>query len=139
MVDAIRQAPSFQPDLSLVAEDEGHVVGHAILTYVDLEGGGRSLLELGPLSVQPDKQNEGVGDALVRAALAAADARGEPLVLVLGASSYYSRFGFRPASGFGIEKPDPAIPDDDFMLVPLKGYDASIRGRVVFPTVYKLR
>jgi putative acetyltransferase len=138
MVEAIRKSAGFVPELSLVAVDDSAVVGHVILSYVELEGSTRSLLEVGPLSVRPDKEDAGIGDALVHAALAAADERGEPLVLVLGASSYYSRFGFRPASEFGIEKPEQSIPDDDFMLVPLKAYDPSIRGRVVFATAYKL-
>ena len=138
MIDAIRKSPSFAPELSLVADEDGQVVGHVILTRVELDGSGRSLLELGPLSVRPDRQNAGVGDALVRASLAAADERGEPLVLVLGDPAYYSRFGFKPASQFAVEKPEPAIPDENFMLVPLKAYDPSIRGRVAFPDAYKL-
>jgi putative acetyltransferase len=138
MLAAIRGSSAFVPELSLVAVDDGSIVGHVILSYVDLEGSERRLLELGPLSVRPDRQGSGVGGELVRAALAAADARREPLVLVLGDSGYYSRFGFRRASELGITKPEEAIPDDAFMAVPLEAYDASLRGRVVFPDAYKL-
>lgn len=138
MVDAIRASGSFFPELSLVAVDDGTIVGHVILSYVELEGSERRLLQLGPVSVLPDRKASGVGDELVRAALAAADARGEPLVLVLGDPAYYSQFGFRRASEFGIVKPEEAIPDDAFMLAKLKAYDPSLRGRVVFPDAYRL-
>jgi len=140
MVDAIRRSRAYVPELSLVAvDDDGAVVGHAIASYVGLEGSARRLLELGPLSVRPDRQGAGVGGDLVRATLAAADARGEPLVLVLGDSSFYSSFGFRRASELGITPPEPAIPDDAFMAAPLRAYDATIRGRVIFPEAYALR
>ena len=101
IVEAIRASDAFVPELSLVADDRGEVVGHAILSYVSLEDGTR-LLELGPIGVRPDRRREGIGGLLIRAALARADARGKPLVLVLGHPSYYPRFGFRRASELGI-------------------------------------
>ena len=88
------------------------------------------------MSVRPDRQRAGIGSALVRAGLAAADARGEPLVLVLGHPEYYPRFGFRPASQLGIAAPDPRIPNAVFMALPLSSYDPAIRGRVVFPPAF---
>ena len=69
----------------------------------------------------------------VRKALRLADKRGEPLVVVLGHPTYYPRFGFRPASSLGIEPPDPSMPDEAFMVVPLGAYDSTLRGRVTFP------
>jgi putative acetyltransferase len=133
MIEAIRASDGYVPELALVAEDDGEVVGHALVSYVNLEESGRRLLELGPIAVRPDRQRAGIGSKLVRAALAIADARGEPLVLVLGHSAYYPRFGFRRASTLGLERPDPHIPDAAFMAVPLAAYDPSIRGRIVFP------
>ena len=55
------------------------------------------MLALGPLSVRPDRQRQGVGSALMHAVLGAADALGERLVALLGSTAYYPRFGFRPA------------------------------------------
>jgi putative acetyltransferase len=135
MVTALRASDGFVPELSLVAVDAGNVVGHVMSTYVGVEGLSRRLLELGPLSVLPARQGEGIGSALVRASLAAADARGEPLLLVLGHPGYYPRFGFRPAAELGLEPPD-GIPDEAFMAAPLRAYDASLRGRVVFPPAF---
>jgi putative acetyltransferase len=132
MVDAIRASAAYVPELAFVAEDDDEVVGHVMLSYVELAGSGRQLLELAPLAVAPERQREGIGSALTRAALGAADARREPLVLVLGHPGYYVRFGFRRSDEFGLEPPQPAW-HAAFMAVPLAAYDASIRGRVVFP------
>jgi putative acetyltransferase len=136
IVDAIRDSDGYVPELSLVAELDGHIVGHAMLSYVGLAGEERRLLELGPLSVAPQQQRQGIGSALVRESLRQADERGEPLVLVLGHAEYYPRFGFRPARELGIEPPDPKIRDQFFLAIPLRAYDTTIQGRVVFPPAY---
>jgi putative acetyltransferase len=138
MVEAIRSSDGYLPELALVAEDDGAIVGHVMLSYVELAETGRRLLELGPISVHPDQQGIGIGSALVRATLERAEALGEPLVLVLGHPTYYPRFGFRRASELGISPPDPRIPDEAFMAVPLRAYDPSLRGRVVFPPAYSV-
>jgi putative acetyltransferase len=100
----------FVPALSLVADESGKILGHVILSYVALDTGQR-LLELGPLSVCPERQGKGIGGDLVRTALGIADELNEPLVLVLGFPAYYRRFRFQRASAFGIAPPD-GIPDD---------------------------
>jgi len=132
MVDAIRASREYVPELSFVADDAGEIVGHTMLSHVGLAGSDRELLELAPLAVVPGRQREGVGSALTRAVLAAADASGEPLVLVLGDPRYYVRFGFRRSDELGIEPPQPAW-HAAFMVVKLAAYDPSLRGRVVFP------
>lgn len=134
LVEAIRASDGFVPELSLVADDDGVIVGHIMLSYVSLDDG-RRLLELGPMSVRPDRQGKGIGGALIRAALAVADERGEPLVLVLGHPSYYPRFGFRRASALGIIPPD-GIPDEAWMATTLPAYQPDLRGRVIFPPAY---
>jgi putative acetyltransferase len=135
MVDAIRASDGFVPELSLVAEAGGRIVGHLMLSYVGLEGQSRRLLELAPMSVHPDWQRRGVGSALVQEALRIAGERREPLVLVLGHPTYYPRFGFRPASEIGIVPPGD-VPDDVFMAVALQAYEPEIRGRIVFPPAF---
>jgi putative acetyltransferase len=134
MIDLIRLSDGYVAELSLVADEDGAVVGHILLSYVEVKGV-RRVLELGPLSVLPARQRNGIGSALVQACLEAADARGEPLVLVLGHPGYYQRFGFHRASDFGINAPD-GIPDEAFMVFPLRAYDPSIRGLVIFPPAY---
>ena len=132
LVEAIRACDEFVPELTLVAEEDGRVVGHVMFSNSALEGSDTGLLQLSPLSVAPDRQNHGIGAALTREALRLADERGEPLVLVLGHPEYYPRFGFRPASTLGLEAPNPDWPDEAFMAVPLTAYDPALRGRVTF-------
>ena len=138
MIDAIRASDGFVADLSLVAVEENEIVGHAMLSYVAMEDTPVRLLELGPISVRPDRQFNGVGGELVREALRRADDRNEPLVLVLGHPGYYTRFGFRRASEIGIVPAEPNIPDEAFMAAPLTCYDPTITGRVIFPPAYSV-
>ena len=137
MIEAIRASSAFVPELSLVAEDDGVNVGHIVLSYVGLEGTSKRLLELGPMSVLPARQRSGIGSRLVRAALRGADARHEPLVLVLGHPTYYPRFGFRLASELGITPPQ-GVPERAFMAIPLQHYEPDLRGRIIFPPAYGL-
>ena len=138
LVELLRASEDYVPDLALVAEDERAVVGHIMLSYVGLSGVQEwRVLSLAPVSVVPERQGEGIGGALIRAGLEAADARGEPLVVLLGHPAYYPRFGFERASLYGIEAPSPEIPDAAFMVRRLAAYDARYRGRVVYPPAFE--
>jgi putative acetyltransferase len=135
--ESIRASEGYVPELTFVAEERGRTVGYCMLSYVGLEGGPVDrLLTLTPVAVRPDRQREGVGTAVVRAAVAAADERGEPLVLVEGVPAYYPRFGFVSATALGIERPDERIPDQAWLALPLRAYDPGIRGRVVYPPFF---
>jgi putative acetyltransferase len=130
----LREWEGYVPELTFVAEDDGEVVGFTMLSYVRVAD--RRVLILTPMAVRPDRQRAGVGGAVVRAALAAADERGEPLVLVEGVASYYPQFGFRPALELGLERPDERIPEAAWMAAPLSAYDPSLRGRVAYPAFF---
>jgi len=132
---AIRRSDGFVPELAFVAEDGGDIVGHTMLSRVELEGHGDVLI-LTPMSVRPDRQRQGVGAALVRTALAAADERGEPLVLCEGVPEYYPRFGFGSATELGLLRPDARIPDAAWLVARLRAYDPGLRGRVVYPPFF---
>ena len=107
LLDELREDEAWMPDLSLVAEVDGEVVGHAVGTRGSVGADHRPAVGLGPVGVQPDHQAEGIGTVLVHALLAVAEARGESLVALLGSPGYYGRFGFVPASEHGVETPDP--------------------------------
>jgi putative acetyltransferase len=76
---------------------------------------------LGPLGVRPEQQGRGVGQALVHAVVAAADALDLPLAVLLGSPGYYRRFGFVPGSELGVQAPDPAW-GEHFQARPLGTY-----------------
>jgi putative acetyltransferase len=137
LAQQIRASQEAIPDMALVAEDASGIVGHAMLSWVRLEGGPRPrLLILTPMAVRPDRQRGGVGTAIVERLLGLAEAGGEPLVLVEGVPAYYPRFGFERATPLAIERPYEEIPDDAWMVRRLRAYDASIRGRVVYPAAF---
>ena len=102
----LRTDAGWLPALSLVATADGAVIGHVVCTrgYVDA----RPALALGPISVRPDRQRRGVGEALMHAVLGAADATDEALVALLGDPAFYRRFGFVAAAELGVAAPDPA-------------------------------
>jgi putative acetyltransferase len=137
LVRRLRASDYYVPELALVAEEDGEILGHIMLSYADLEGAtSKRILSLAPLAVRPAEQRSGIGIALTQAALHAADERDEPLVIVLGHPSYYPRFGFEPARTNGIEPPIPDLPDDVFMVRKLRSYDPEVRGTVRYPSAF---
>ncbi len=125
LVDALRETPEWLPALSMVAEEDGEVVGYVVCTRGWVED--RGALALGPVAVAPAVQRRGAGSALMHAVLGAADALGEPLVALVGHAEYYPRFGFRPAGELGIAPPDPAWASH-FQVRTLSGYQPGLRG-----------
>lgn len=125
LVGWLRESEGWITQLSLVAEEDCEIVGHAVATRGTVDG--EPALGLGPVSVAPDHQNSGVGSALVRGVIAAADDLGEPLMVLLGEPAYYSRFDFRPATELGIVAPEPEW-GDYFQARPLAAYDAAMTG-----------
>jgi putative acetyltransferase len=138
LIGLIRQSELYVPELALVAILEERVVGHVMFSYMTLETptGEVRILDLAPLAVHPDFQNQGVGTALTEHGLELIEALGEPLVLVEGIPTYYPRFGFERASTHGITPPSPKIPDEAFMVKLLPNYDPSLRGRVRYPPAF---
>ena len=136
LVELIRDSDRYIPELELVAELDGAVVGHILFSYIDLVGQENlQVLGLAPMAVQPEFQRRGIGSALVRVSLEAASERGESMVLVLGHPQFYSRFGFEPSVSYGIESPFP-VPEEVFMVLPLKNYQGRYRGKVVYPPAF---
>lgn len=135
LVNALRAAAD--PVISLVVEDTGVVVGHILFTPVSLAGcANGDIMGLAPMAVIPARQQSGIGCALVAAGLDACRAQGARAAVVLGHPQYYPRFGFVPASRFGIASIYDA-PDEAFMaleLVPngLSGLSGTVRYHEAF-------
>ena len=105
------------PIVSLVAEDAGTIVGHILFTPMTLDSNpDLNVMGLAPMAVLLERQQQGIGSALVRAGLDECWRLGALAVAVLGHSTYYPRFGFVPASRFGLQS-DYDVPDDVFMVI----------------------
>ena len=81
---------------SVVAEDEGQVVGHTLFSDIRIETQNGTLLAsaLAPVAVLAGWRRQGIGSAVIREGLDLCTKRGKSAVLVLGDPKYYSRFGF---------------------------------------------
>jgi len=81
--------------ISLVAEIEGKVVGHIAFSPLTISDGSCDWYALGPISVQPQFQRQGIGQALVREGLTRLKALGAQGCVLVGEPAYYNRFGFK--------------------------------------------
>jgi len=125
LVDALRATDEWLPALSMIAEVKGEITGYVVCSRAWVDP--HLVLALGPLAVSPHWQRRGIGSALMHAVLGAADAQDEPLVVLLGHTDYYPRFGFRPASDLGVGSPVAAW-GAHFQARPMTAYDPAIRG-----------
>jgi len=140
LVNRLRSAQSFVPELDFVAEQDGKIVGHIIYTkskIIDDAGHEYETLTFGPLSVLPECQNRGIGKALMLRSFDEATLLGYRAVLIFGHPDYYPRVGFRRAAEFGITTSDGNV-FDPFMVYTL--YDGAldgIHGRYFIDPVYE--
>jgi putative acetyltransferase len=125
IVDQLRQ--NCNDLLSFVAILGNQVVGHILFSPATIEGQGRNVsgMALAPMAVMPDCQRQGVGSELVRAGISKLGNKQCPFVLVLGHAEYYPRFGFEPASLYGIRS-EWEVPDEAFMILVLS--EAEMKG-----------
>jgi putative acetyltransferase len=72
---------------------------------------------LAPMAVSPLRQRQGIGSQLVRHGLEYLKQMACPFVIVLGHPEYYPRFGFQPASNYGLSSQWDGIPDEAFMVI----------------------
>lgn len=124
VIEALRAANALT--LSLVAEANGRVIGHIAFSRVTISDGTRDWYGLGPVSVLPDHQRQGVGKALIHEGLRrlrGLDARGCCLV---GHPDYYRKFGFENLPGLVYE----GVPQEVFFALSFDGHVP--QGTVVF-------
>jgi putative acetyltransferase len=138
LVDAIRTSPEYVPDLALVAEVDGIVVGHVMVSFTSLDDGStrHRIYHLSPLAVAPDHQRAGIGSALVDAVVERARDQGAQFVVLEGDPRYYGRLGFVPSSRYDIfiDLPDWAPPEAS--QIRLLFDTPTVSGRVVYPPAF---
>ena len=132
-VVSMRQHKGYIPELALVAEEEGAIIGYVLLTETFVEGpeGGPPVLLLAPICVSPKRQSRNVGSALMHEAFRRAVDKGYDAIFLAGNPQYYNRFGFLPTASFGIDHTMP-VPDKYVMakeLIP--GALANRRGTIL--------
>jgi putative acetyltransferase len=115
IVEALRAADALA--LSLVAESDGEVVGHIAFSAATIGGSSTGWYLLGPVAVQPARQGQGIGRALVETGLAALRSRGACGCVLVGDPAFYGRFGFRQYAGVSW----PGVPDENVLCVLLRG------------------
>lgn len=138
LVDALRDQA--EPLVSLVAEDDGVIVGHIMFSPVSLSGHpALHIMGLAPMAVSPARQRKGIGRALVRAGLERCTRLGIGAVVVLGHPAYYRRFGFSPSARFGVSC-EYDVAEEVFMVLELHagfldGASGSIKYHAAFRSV----
>jgi putative acetyltransferase len=135
LIEALRRMPDFIPELSLVAVEDGRVVGHILFSPMAIETKEDAVpaLALAVLAVRPESQNQGIGSQLVREGLERCRSLRHRIVVVVGHPPYYPRFGFSPARARGLDAPFP-VPDEAFMVLELvPGALRGVAGMVKYP------
>lgn len=118
LVDRLRRCPG---SISLVASEAGSVVGHILFTAASIIGAGVHvrIAGLGPMAVNPARQQKDIGSELVRHGLEECRREGYEAVVVVGHPEYYPRFGFHRGSSFGL-RCQFDVPDEVFMAAELR-------------------
>jgi putative acetyltransferase len=111
IIDRLRAAGVLT--LSLVADADGVIVGHVAFSPVAVSDGSEGWYGLGPISVDPARQGEGIGGKLIRDGLERLKALGATGCVLLGDPAYYSRFGFAPDAKLTLD----GVPPEYFMRV----------------------
>ena len=111
IIDRLRAAGALT--LSLVAEADGAIVGHVAFSPVAVSDGSEGWYGLGPISVDPARQGEGIGGKLIRDGLERLKALGATGCVLLGDPAYYGRFGFAADPKLVLD----GVPPEYFMRV----------------------
>jgi putative acetyltransferase len=112
IINALRDANALT--ISLVAEIDGQVVGHIAFSPVTISGGSADWYGLGPVSVLPEHQKQGIGKSLINEGISSLKARGGKGCVLVGDPGYYLRFGFRNIPALIYE----GIPQKVFLALP---------------------
>jgi putative acetyltransferase len=138
LIETIRNSQNFIPELSIVATEQGNLLGHILFSPIVIESQTQTFpaLALAPLAVMPARQHQGIGSKLVQFGLAKCCELNHNLVVVLGHPDYYPRFGFQTANQFGIQASFP-VSEKAFMVLELKADTLqNVSGLVRYPAYF---
>ena len=124
IIHALRNAAALT--VSLVAEIDGTVVGHIAFSPVTISGQNCNWYGMGPVSVRPDYQRQGIGKSLIEEGLKRLKISGAKGCVLVGDPAYYERFGFRNLPEMILE----GVPPKNFLA--LSFTENSPQGTVVF-------
>jgi putative acetyltransferase len=138
LVEAIRSTDTFIPELSLVAEAAGRVIGHILFSKIVVETRNESLvgISLAPMAVHPSHQNRGIGSALVQHGIEKVRALGYPFIIVLGHPWFYPRFGFSAELARTLECPFGECGEAWMALELVPGALQGVKGKAIFPSYF---
>ncbi len=138
LIEALRSEPGYTPELSLVAEVDGAIVGHIMFTdaRIETDSGVVPAKSLGPLAVHPDWQQKGIGTQLGKEGLEACRQLGHRIAVVIGHSTYYPRFGFQRGRPLGIEMSIGRLEQSRMIVELVPGALDGVRGMVYFSPVF---
>lgn len=120
--------------LSLVAKQDGQIVGHVAFSPVLINREDKGWYGLGPISVLPELQKQGIGSALIKEGLSKIREMGAKGCVLEGSPDYYQRFGFKSYSGLTYEfAPEPKY----FMALPF--YEEVPEGKVDFHEAFYIQ
>jgi len=129
IIEALRAAKALT--ISLVAELDCRVIGHIAFSPVTVSDGTRNWYGLGPVSVLPAYQRQGIGKALIREGLSRLkDMKAQGCCLV-GHPDYYRRFGFKKMPGLVLV----GVPQEVFFALSFNGHTP--QGTVAFHEGFK--
>ena len=129
--ERLREGASFVRELSFVAREGGVVVGSVRLWPVKI--GERPALLLGPIAVDPDARNKGLGAALVERACEAAARSGHAVVVLVGDPPFFNRLGFEALAAGAVFLPGPADPRRILVRALTPGALEGLAGAVTLP------
>jgi len=134
IVEKLRKSDAFIPELSLVAELEGKLVGYIILSKIHIDNGGNlvNALSLGPVAVLPKLHKQGIGGQLIKTAHKIAKSLGHEIIILLGHKDYYPRFGYEMTNKYGIELPFGSAPENCMVLGLNPDSLKGVSGKVIY-------
>lgn len=141
LIGRLRQEHAYHPEFDVVAQRaNGEIIGHALLSEITICDQELTVtaLVLAPLAVLPEYQHQGVGGRLIAYLEQAARQAGYPAISILGDPAYYSRFGYQPASNYGI-KASFTVPTAYYLLKPLvSGGLSTVKGTIYYQAAFGL-